>query len=205
MKRKILFVMSTVIIFTLYLTIVKGIEQSKKNDESSNSSALIKSIIEEKPWYTASYSGIKISTPERLVSKYYPLTENQKSIMSKIDAYQFTDGSIVVNLIYMKFNNEFIKNHGGYYNFEVGMKNSIANTVNLINGTNLTFNFVDSQDNYNKRSSGTFNVKGINMQYIQVGHKNDAGEIGAIDIYGPGDDKHNHLILKISNSISYYF
>jgi len=201
MKKKFLFVITALIVVILYFTIVEVIEHSNKKDKSSKSITTSKSPDEEKPWYSATYSGIKISTPERLEIVPYTISESQKPYISKIDLYQVAYNNITVGVLYMKF----LKSDEGHYDFEVGFKSAIGNIVNSLNGTNLMFNLIDSQDTYNKESFGTFNIGDKIFQFCQIGHRNDLGEVATVTIYAPQNDQSKQVISKIKSSIDYLF
>jgi hypothetical protein len=201
MKRKFLFVTTAIMVVVIYYVIKMLLIENGTKSNVSNLSPVKMPIPIDKPWYSAIYSGIKISTPERLNTLKYTLSENQKSFMSKLEAYQFTDNYLTVGIIYMKFNNA----NGGQYDFETGLKYAIENIVNKLNGGNLTLSFIGNQDMYNKKSYGTFNVNKTKMQFFQFSHKNDSNEVGTITIYAPKNEAYDQIITKISSSIQYNF
>jgi len=157
-------------------------------------------FITPKSWYTKTYSGIIISTPEKLDPATYNMSEFEMSALSKVEMYEFISDNYAIMILYMKSIRSNAK-----YNFEKGFKSSIDNIVNALNGTNLVFNFVDSQDDKSKENYGTFKIGEKIMEYSQSAYRNDKDEIGTITIYGLQSDQMRQMIKRINGSIKYDF
>lgn len=167
---------------------------------SSNSNTISNLVNSEKPWITWVYSGIKMSTPEKLKENAYNMTEYEKSVVSKIGSYSFESNEINIMVHYLKY----LRNEVGY-DFESGLKGAISNGVNGLGGTNLTFSITDTSEGNKKIASGTFQMQAKIMEYKEIIYFNGKNEVGGVIIFGSHSDNTNQIILKIINSIEYLF
>jgi hypothetical protein len=190
-------------IFIAVLIITTGrviIKPYLDNTPSPNPSIRSVSLNPEKPWITWVYSGIKITTPEKLNDNVYKMSEYEKSVTAKIGSYLFNSKEIYIMVHYLKY----LKSEVGY-DFESGLKVAIGNGVNALNGTNLTFSIANTSDDNKKIGAGTFQLGREIMEYKEIMYFNGKNEIGAVIIVGPQSDYTNKLITKIISSVEYLF
>jgi hypothetical protein len=190
-----------IFIAVLIITTVRVImKQYLDNSPSPNSSTISAPLNPEKPWITWVYSGIKISTPEKLNENDYKMSEYEKSVISKIGSYLFNSKELYIMVHYLKYS----KSELGY-DFESGLKVAIGNGVNGLGGTNLTFSISNTSDANKKIGSGTFHLGREIMEYKEIIYFNGKNEVGAVIIVGPQSDYTNQLITKIISSVEYLF
>jgi hypothetical protein len=191
----------TLTIAVLIVAIVREIiKEYMIKDQKSESAISIKPLVSEKPWFTGVYSGIKISTPEKLKENPYVMSEYEKTVASKVGSHEYLAKEICILVHYLKYLRNDID-----YDIEYGLKTGISNGVNGLGGTNLQFNLVDSHDKNKRESSGTFIIEGEMKEYKEVGYYNGKGEVGVVIIYGPKSKETDLMMAKIINSLEYLF
>lgn len=199
MKNKLKYV-AGIFIVVFIITTIRVIMTHYLDNSPSNSSTVSMPLISEKPWITWVYSGIKISTPEKLYENTYNMSEYEKSVISKIGSYLFKSRDVFIMIHYLKY----FKSEVGY-DFESGLKSAISNGVNGFGGTNLTFSIANTSDENKKIGSGTFQLGKEIMEYNEIIYFNGKNEMGTVIIFGTQSDHTNQLITKVIGSVEYLF
>jgi len=203
MKRYINY--GLIIIGLIVLAIVK---QSTKKEIRENAiisasekeiSTLVNTEINEdistQNWFTNTQFGIAIETPKKMVETPFSIPHGTEEFISDISFYVYKDEEMAMN--YMIMDTKYSQ-----YDTKEGLRGSVSNLINTLNGTNLTVNYFDIKNNFNdKGCEGTCMYKTMRMKIRGYCLFNGKGRVYMLIASGPDNENVNNKMDRIFNSI----
>jgi len=183
------------IIFFLSI-LITGYSQNKSSVSKLNN---IKKYNPEKPWFIRSYSGISLNTPEELELQHNSLPEEYKTLVYDVKMYTHFSDKVDLVVIYYFFKSN-------QYNVLNGLKYSMNNAVNKLNGENLEIEteYLGNQNN-EIVGTGTFTVNNIEYIVKAYCYHNGKGEVVLIGCSGEKYGDAEYIRNRIFESINVRF
>jgi hypothetical protein len=148
----------------------------------------------DKSWFRNSLYGFSFETPEELKKITTAIPKGYEEYLNTYETYIMKNGDLLVLYIYM--DSKFKE-----YDLETGIKGSIQNSVNVMQGTFLKVNFEKPKGELDDLlAHGTFILNGSTILVNAYIYWNGNGKIAILTNYIPDTDKNKLIIERIINS-----
>lgn len=151
--------------------------------------------ISTQTWFTNTQFGLAIETPKKMVETPFSIPRGTEEYISDITFYVYKDEEMAMN--YMIMDTKYSQ-----YDTKEGLRGSVSNLINTLNGTNLNMNYFDIENKYNdKGCEGTCMYKTMRMKIRGYCLFNGRGRVYMLIASGPDIDNINNKMDRIFNSI----
>lgn len=134
------------------------------------------------PWFRNSLLGVSFETPEKLEEQSAKPPSGYEEYITKFKTYFSKEKGLVVFFMYAesKFDT---------YDKETGLRGSISNMINSMNGTDLKLAFFEPQNNYDDlRCNGSYKLQGSEIQVKGYVYWNGKGKFFLLTTMGDKKD-----------------
>lgn len=206
MKKIINF--SLIIIGLLVFAIVKNYTKKEISENAINkaleteNTSLVRIGLEEdistQTWFTNTQFGLAFETPKKMNETPSSIPQGTEEYISTMRFYVFKDEEIVMN--YMIIDTKYSQ-----YDTKEGLRGSVYNLINTLNGTNLNLNYYDIENNYNDIGcEGTCMYKTMRMGIRGYCLFNGKGRVYMLISSGLDNINVNKKMDRIFNSIKIF-
>ncbi|MFY0608609.1 MAG: hypothetical protein JXR10_17965 [Cyclobacteriaceae bacterium] len=147
-----------------------------------------------KPWFRNALYGFSFETPEKVKKLAVEKPLGYEDYLNIFETHMLEHGDLIVFFLYMDTNFED-------YDTEVGLQGSIQNSVNSLEGSNLSLEYSKPEGQLNDLiANGTFNWRDKEMLARGYIYWNGNGKVVVLATYIPNEQGNTDIIDKIFDS-----
>jgi len=146
-------------------------------------------------WFTNTQYGLAFETPKKITETPFSIPHGTEEYISDVTFYVYKDEEMAMNYMIMetKYNQ---------YDTNEGLRGSVSNLINTLNGTNLNVNYFDIENKYNDQAcEGTCMYKTMRMKIRGYCLFNGRGRVYMLVASGPDNENVNKKIDRIFSSL----
>ena len=158
-------------------------------------SEFIKTEIDiNRPWFRNALYGFSFETPEKVSKIEVEKPPGYEEYLNIFETHMLEYGDLIVFFLYMDTNFED-------YDTEIGLQGSIQNSVNSLEGTNLTLEFSKPEGQLSDLiANGTFTWRKKEMLTKGYIYWNENGKVIVLATYIPNEQGNTAILDKIFDS-----